>query len=292
MLEFVDLTLSGMADGFVLAAVALPLVIILRSTRVINLAQGAMLMLTTFVAWTVVQHTGSYWAGLAVALVSGCVLGAVVERVFVRRLAAVSPLSAAVATLGVLVLLESVAGMVWGGTLRSYPTAFSIQGFQVGGVRLLFSPADLFAVGAVAVAVLATVALFRWTDLGLRMRAAADAPVVARLLGVRVGRMLTLGWAVSAMLGSLAGVLLAPQVFVGPSQFDQALAAGFTAAVIGGLDSPVGAVVGALLLGCALAYVSGYLGSQASPLATLALLVLVLTVRPQGLFGTTSGRRV
>ncbi|MET7391749.1 branched-chain amino acid ABC transporter permease [Streptomyces sp. NPDC005529] len=292
MLRFLDLTLSGIAGGFVLAAVALPLVMILRSTRVINFAQGAMLMLTTFVAVTVLERTGSYWLALAVAMGAGFVLGAVIERAFVRRLAAVSSLNAAVVTLGVLILLQSVAGMIWGGNLRSYPTAFSIQGFQVGGVRLSFSPADLFDVAAVSVALFATVALFRWTELGLRMRATADAPVVARLLGVKVGRMLTLGWAISAALGALAGVLLAPTTFVGPSQFDETLVAGFTAAVIGGLESPVGAVVGAVLLGCALAYVTGYLGSEATALATFTLLVFVLVLRPEGLFGRLSGRRV
>jgi branched-chain amino acid transport system permease protein len=134
--------------------------------------------------------------------------------------------------------------------------------------------------------------LFRRTDLGLTLRAAAFAPEVARLLGVRVGRMLTLGWALAALVGSLAGVLIAPSVFVGPSQFDAVLVFGFTAAVIGGLDSPVGAVVGGLVLGCALSYVSGYVSSDIITLGALAALITVLTVRPNGLFATSAGRRV
>jgi branched-chain amino acid transport system permease protein len=126
----------------------------------------------------------------------------------------------------------------------------------------------------------------------LRMRGAAFAPEVARLLGVRVGRMLTLGWALAATVGSLAGVLVAPSVFLGPNSFDPILISGFVAAVLGGLDSPPGAVVGGLILGLALSYVSGYEGSSLVPLAALVILVVVLMFRPTGLFSATKERRV
>jgi branched-chain amino acid transport system permease protein len=124
------------------------------------------------------------------------------------------------------------------------------------------------------------------------MRAAAFAPEVARLLGVRVGRMLTLGWALAAATGALAGVLVAPSVFLGPNNFDPILISGFVAAVLGGLDSPPGAVVGGLILGLALSYVSGYEGSSLVPLAALVILMIVLMVRPTGLFAATRERRV
>ncbi|MFE3238610.1 branched-chain amino acid ABC transporter permease, partial [Kitasatospora indigofera] len=250
MLRFVNLTLAGVSQGMIFAAIALALVMIFRATRIINFAQGAMLMITTLIAWSVLQHSRSYWLALAVALGSGLVLGAVTERVFIRPVESKSPLNAVVVTLGLLVMINSVAGMISGNSPHSYPPAFSLQGFQVGGVRLLFSPADLFTIGAVAFTMLALVLLFRWTVLGLQMRAAAYAPEIARLIGVRVSRMLTIGWALSALVGSLAGVLIAPAVFVGPVQFESVLVYAFTAAIIGGLDSPVGAVVGGLLLGC------------------------------------------
>jgi branched-chain amino acid transport system permease protein len=289
MLRFVNLTLAGITDGMVFAAVALALVLIWRATRIVNFAQGGMLMFTTFLAWTVIQHGGSYWLALAVALVSGLVIGALVERVLIRRVEGGPPLNAVITTLGLLILLQAGAGMIWGGTPHSYPPAFTIRGFTRD---LLLSPFDLFVSGAVAVVAVALLVLFRRTDIGLKMRAAAFAPEVARLLGVRVGRMLTLGWALAALVGSLAGVLIAPSVFVGPNQFDSVLVFGFTAAVIGGLDSPAGAIAGGLVLGCALSYVSGYVSSDVVTLGAFAALITILMVRPAGLFAGRTGRRV
>jgi branched-chain amino acid transport system permease protein len=267
-------------------------VIIWRSTRIVNFAQGGMLMVTTFIAYSVISGGGSYWTGFFVALACGLVLGALVERLLMRHVENRPPLNAVIVALGLLVLLQAGAGMIWGNTPRSFPPAFSIQGYEVGSRRILFSPNDLFTVLVVIGVALALALLFQRTTLGLRLRASAFAPEVARLLGVRVGRMLTLGWALAALVGSLAGVLVAPSVFVGPNQFDPILIFGFTAAVIGGLDSPVGACVGGVLLGLALSYVSGYEGSSLVTLAALVILLAVLMVRPQGLFSTTSERRV
>jgi branched-chain amino acid transport system permease protein len=292
MVRFLNLTLAGITSGMIFAAVALALVLIWRATRIVNFAQGGMLMLTTFLAWTVIDHGGSYWLALAVALAAGLLLGAIVERLVIRPVENKPPLNAVIVTLGLLVVLQAGAGMIWGGTPHSYPPAFTIRGFTAGGTRLLLSPFDLFVIGAVAVVMVALTVLFRRTNVGLTLRAAAFAPEVARLLGVRVGRMLTLGWALAALVGSLAGVLIAPSVFVGPSQFDAVLVFGFTAAVIGGLDSPVGAVVGGLVLGCALSYVSGYVSSDLITLGALVALITVLMVRPNGLFATSAGRRV
>jgi branched-chain amino acid transport system permease protein len=157
---------------------------------------------------------------------------------------------------------------------------------------VLFSPFDLFTVVAVLVTAVGLGLLFTRTDTGLRMRAAAFEPEVARLLGVRVGRMLTLGWALAAGAGAVAGVLIAPAVFVGPTNFDTVLVFGFTAAVLGGLDSALGAVVGGLIIGLALSYVSGYEGSELVPLAALVILIAVLMVRPSGLFTRVEERRV
>jgi branched-chain amino acid transport system permease protein len=292
MTRFIDLTLNGIATGAVYAAVALALVLIWRATRIVNFAQGGMLMVTTFIASAVIGSSGSYWLGFAVALASGLALGAVIELVLIRRVESGPPLNAVIVALGLLILLEAGAGMIWGNTPRSFPPAFSIRGYDVGGTRLLFSPNDTFTVLVVLGVAAGLAVLFRGTALGLRMRAAALAPEVARMLGVRVGRMFTLGWACAAFVGSLAGLLVAPSVFVGPNQFDPILIFGFTAAVLGGLDSPGGAVIGGIALGLALSYVSGYEGASLVTLAALVVLIAVLMIRPGGLFSSGRERRV
>ena len=292
MTKFIDLTLNGISTGAVDAAVALALVLIWRATRIVNFAQGSMLMITTFIALAVINWTGSYVLGLVIALLSGFLLGGVVERVLVRRVEGGPQLNAVILTLGLYALLVAAAGMIWGNTPLAFPAAFSIRGYEIGGTRILFSPNDLFTVAVVVAVAILLAVLFRATDLGLKMRAAAFQPEVARLLGVLVGRMFTLGWALAAVAGSLAGVLIAPSIFVGPNNFDPILISGFVAAVIGGLDSPPGALVGGLLLGLALSYVSGYEGSSLVPLAALVILVIVLMVRPTGLFSATKERRV
>ena len=292
MTKFIDLTLNGISTGAVYAAVALALVLIWRATRIVNFAQGAMLMVTTFIASDVIQSTGSYWVGFAAALLSGLVLGAAVERIVIRPVESAPPLNAVIVALGLYTVLIALAGMLWGNTPRSFPAAFSLRGYRVGGTQLLFAPNDAFTVLVVIALALGLALLFRGTSLGLRMRAAAFQPEVARLLGVRVGHMFTVGWALAAGAGSLAGVLVAPSVFLGPSNFDPILIIGFVAAVLGGLDSPPGAVLGGLTLGLVLSYVSGYEGSSLVPLAALVILVAVLMVRPGGLFASTAERRV
>jgi branched-chain amino acid transport system permease protein len=292
MSRFIDLTLNGVSNGAIYAAAALALVLVWRATRIVNFAQGGMLMITTFIASSVIESSGSYWLGFAVALASGLLLGAVVEQVLIRRVAHGPPLNAVIVALGLLVLLQALAGMIWGGTPRSFPPAFSIRGYFVSGRHVLFGPMDLFIVLTVLGVALVLAVLFRRTDLGLKMRASAFAPQTARLQGVRVGRMLTLGWALAAVCGSLAGLLVAPSVFVGPNNFDPILVFGFTAAVLGGLDSPLGAVIGGLVLGLVLSYVAGYWGSALVSLAALVVLIAVLMVRPEGLFAVQRTRRI
>jgi branched-chain amino acid transport system permease protein len=292
MARFVDLTLNGIANGAIYAAVALSLVLIWRATRILNFAQAGMLMFTTFIAYAIYTSANSYWLALAVALGAGLVLGAVVERVVIRPVEGAPPLNAVIVTLGLLVLLQAFAGMVWGGNPRSFPPAFSIEGYRLFGRTVLFSPFDLFTVLVVGALMVALVLLFRRTSLGLQMRAAAFAPEVSRLLGVRIARMYAAGWALASLAGSLAGVLVAPSVFVAPSNFDAVLVFGFTAAVLGGLESPPGAVVGGVILGLALSYVSGYAGASMVTLGALVILVAVLMVRPSGLFAHAAERRV
>jgi branched-chain amino acid transport system permease protein len=290
--EFGQLTLGGISVGMIYAAIALSLVLIWRATRILNYAQGGMAMFTTYVALLVIKHTGSYWAGFAVALAAGLVLGAVIERLVIRPVESKPPLNAIIVTIGLLVFLEGLAGIIYGGQFRSFPAAFSIDGLHIGSAALGISANDVFVALAVLAAALLLAAGFRYTSAGLQMRAAAFSPPVARLLGVRVGRMLTLGWALAGLIGALAGVLVSPSTFLYPNSMDSIFVLGFTAAVIGGLDSPVGAVAGGLILGVALSYVGGYLGSGLVNLFGLAALTLVLMVRPSGLFSPAATRQV
>jgi branched-chain amino acid transport system permease protein len=290
--EFIQFTLGGISFGMVYAAIALSLVLIWRGTRILNYSQGAMAMFTTYIAFTVISHTGNYWAGFVVALAAGTVLGAVIERTVIRPVENKPPLNAVVVTIGLLVFLEGLAGIIYGGQYRSFPAAFSITGLHVGSLALGISRNDVFVAIAVLVAALGLAALFRYTSAGLRLRAAAFNAYAARLLGVRVGRVLTLGWALAGLIGALAGVLVSPDTFLYPASMDSIFVLGFTAAVIGGLDSPLGAVVGGLILGVALNYVGGYLGSNLVPIFGLAALIVILMFRPSGLFTVSTSRQV
>jgi len=292
MTKFIDLTLSGVSSGAIYAAVALALVLIWRATRIVNFAQGAMLMITTYIGSELITSTGSYVIGFLAALAGGLVLGAVVERALMRPVENKPELNAVIVTLGLYTFLVALAGIIWGDTPRPFPAAFSILGYDVGGTHVLFAPNDTFIVLVVVALAIGLGALFRFTDFGLRLRAAAFNSEVAELLGVRVGRMFTAGWGLAALTGAIAGVLVAPSVFLSPNSFDPILISGFVAAVLGGLDSPPGALVGAAVLGLVLSYVGGYEGTELVPMAALVVLVVVLLIRPTGLFPVSKGRRV
>lgn len=290
--RFLFLTVDGLSRGAVYAAFALALVLIWRATRIVNFAQGVMAVATSYVAYSVTGATGSYWAGFFVALLAGLVLGALVERVVMRHVEHAPPLNAVIVALGLVLLFQGVLGMIYGSQYLSLPTAYSRVAMMVGGVPLL-SRYDLFVFGTVLVLMLGLAILFTRTATGLRMRAAAFEPQVSRLLGVNVAGMLTLGWALAALVGALAGLLVIPTgLGLHPTAMDLVFVSAFTAAVVGGLDSPPGAVVGGLVVGLVLSYVGGYLGSDITPPAVLALLVVVLLARPGGLFSGAQARRV
>jgi branched-chain amino acid transport system permease protein len=282
MVEFLQFTLSGIVFGMIYAAIALSLVLIWRGTRMLNFAQGGMAMFTTFIAIEVIYKTGSYWAGFAAALAAGVVLGALAELIVIRPAVGKPELNSVIVTIGLLIGLEGLAGIFFGAQYRSFPSAFSVTGIHLGRTPLGITRADLFVVGAVLVSTLLLALLFRFTTAGLRMRAAAFNATVARLSGIRVGRVLTVGWALAGLLGALAGLLVSPSTFV----------YGFTAAVLGGLDSPGGAVAGGLILGVGLSYVSGYMGSNFTSIVAMGLLILILMLRPAGIFSGASLRRV
>ncbi|MBQ1011224.1 branched-chain amino acid ABC transporter permease [Micromonospora sp. M51] len=290
--RFVFLTVDGLSRGAVYAAFALALVLIWRAARVVNFAQGAMAVAAAYVAYSVSTATGSYWLGFVVAIVAGLLLGALVDRVVMRHVDHASPLNPVIVALGLVLLIQAVLGMVYGSEFRPAQAPFSRSALTVGGVAVL-SPYDLFVFATIGVVVSGLAWLFARTPVGLRMRAAAFAPEVSRLLGVNVGGMLTLGWALASGVGALAAMLVLPtELGLHPHAMDLVFVSAFTAAVVGGLDSPPGAVVGGLVVGLLLSYVSGYAGSDLTPLAVLVLLLAVLLVRPGGLFAPVAARRV
>lgn len=290
--RFLFLTVDGLSRGAVYAAFALALVLIWRGTRIVNFAQGVLAVATSYLAYSVAGWTGSYWLGFAVALAAGLVLGAVVERVVMRRVENAPPLNAVIVALGLVLLFQGVLGMLYGTQYLPLPPAFSDTALTVAGVPLV-SRYDLFVFGTVLLLMVALAALFTRTAVGLRMRASAFAPEVSRLLGVRVGRVLTLAWALAALVGALAGLLVIPTgLGLHPTAMDLVFVSAFTAAVLGGLDSPAGAVVGGLVVGLLLSYVGGYLGAATTPLAVLVLLAAVLLARPGGLFAARAARRI
>ncbi len=289
---FVNITLGGIATGMIVASVALGLVLIFRATNVVNFAQGAMAMLSTYIAYAILHHGLGYWLTLLLALIIAMIFGAVTQRVLIRPIQGRSPLNAIIVTFGFLIFLEGLAGAIWGATNRSYPAPFAESGEQLGSFHIAFSPFNLYGVVAVLLLMGVMLVLFRGTNLGLRMRAVAFAPEAARLLGVRVQPLLTLGWSLAAAAGVLAAVLVVPNSDLTPTFMDVILIYGFTAAVVGGLDSPVGALVGGLLTGLSLAWVGGYLGGSLEPMAALALVIVSLMIRPEGIFARPAARRV
>lgn len=282
MNQFFYLTLNGAANGAVYAALALSLVIIYQATRVVNFAQPALALIAVYIAYTVSGLTGSYWLGFGAALLSGLLMGVLTERLLIRSVHHRSPLSAVIVTLGLLLVLQGAAGMIWSNEPHSFPYPMDFRG--------RFSAADSFALVSVGAAAALVFALYRFTPLGLRMRAAAFRPEAARIAGVRVGLMLTIGWGLASAIGSLAAMLAVPP-FVSPNVLDAVFVYGITAAVVGGLDNPFGALAGGAVVGLGLSYVSGYAGPELAPLACLAILVAVLSARPAGLFSAPSARK-
>ena len=289
---FLNITLGGIASGMIVAAVALGLVLIFRATNIVNFAQGAMAMITTYIAYAILHQGVDYWVALVCALAVGLLFGAVAQFVLIRPVQNKSPLNAVILTFGFLILLEGIAGAIWGSTTRTYPAPFSESGQKLGNTQIAFSPFDVYILLSVLVLMGIMLVLFRATNLGLRMRAVAFAPEAARLLGVRVQPLLTLGWALAAAAGVLAALLVVPTSSLTPNFMDVILVYGFTAAVVGGLDSPVGALVGGLITGLSLAWVGGYLGGSLEPMAALALVIVSLMVRPEGIFARPAARRV
>lgn len=292
MQQFVNVLLNGVSQGAIIAAFALALVLIFRSTRIINFAQGSMAMLTTYIALSIVDAGYSYWIAFVVALLTGFVLGAVIERVIIRPVEGGPELNAVIVTLGLFVAIQALAAIVFGSSFKSFPSPVGLSGFSIGDFNLGLTPKDIFIMVTVLIVMGGLTLLFQKTSLGLTMRAAAFDSEVSRLLGVRVSRLLTFGWALAGLVGAVSGILVATGGLVSPGYMEPIIVLGFVAAVIGGLDSPVGAVVGGLLLGVLLSGISSYVAPELVNLSALALLIAVLLIKPSGLFSSSVARRV
>ncbi len=286
--------LGGITNGVIYSLVALSLVLVWRSTRILNFAQGAMAMIAAYIGFAVLAPSTNYWVSMAVAIIAGLVLGGLTERVIVRGLYGKPEINPVVAMVGFLLVLESVAAAIWSTSSRGLPTPFSIVDWQINHKPVALSPFALYEIVTAVVVMTVIALLFQFTKLGLKLRASALAPEVSRLLGVRVGRMLTLGWMLSSAVGAVTAVLVASNYFTGltPTTMDGVFAFGFIAAAIGGLDSPVGALVSGVSLGIILQFVGDYLNSNDIILVALGMLIVSLMVRPNGVFTRSAQRRV
>jgi branched-chain amino acid transport system permease protein len=268
-------------------------VIIYRSSRVINFAQGEMATFTTFIAWSLMNHGLSFWAAFPIVLAIAFAGGVAIETTIIRPVADAPMITIVIVTLGLALLLNGLMSLIWGGANRQFNSPFSTRTFDLGGVPISVQDVGIVAVSIVLVVVLGL--FFRYTKLGLALRAAALNPDSSRLVGVRVSWMLALGWGIAAVLGAVAGMMIAPIVFLDPNMMQTILLYAFAAAILGGLDSPVGAVVGGLLLGVTMTLLGRYVGFVGSTLklpTALFLILVVLLVRPAGLFGRVAVRRV
>ena len=283
--------MAGLATGGIYACMALAVVMIYQAIDHLNFAQGEMAMFSTFIAWQVMQWGQPYWVAFAAAVVLSFIGGVLIERVLFRPIHNAPVLSSLVAFIALFSILNSAAGYLWDYTIKTFPTPF-------GHKPLLAGLADTHEVGMIGVTLglLGLLYLFfRGTRLGLAMRAAAANPESARLVGIRVGWMTALGWGMAASIGAVAGMLIAPVVFLEPNMMLGVLLYGFAGAVLGGLTSPGGAVLGGFAVGV-IENVAGtfipYVGRELKLTIALVLIVAVLIVRPSGLFGRSVVSRV
>ena len=294
MADFMQQVVAGLASGSIYASLALALVLIHRATGVINFAQGEMATLSTYVAWALITNHGwSYWLAFAATLVISFVGGAVVHQAIIRPNDKGSVLRVVIVTIGLLLFINGLIILIWGGEIRAMESPFPTRTIEIAGVAI--SIQDIGTIGVVLATVVALWLLFQYTKLGLAMRAAAVNPAEARLVGVRVTWMLTFGWGLAAVLGAVAGMLAAPSLFLDPNLMAALLIYAFASAVLGGIDSPIGAVVGGLILGVGLNLIGTYVDFVGADLrlpVALAVILVVLLVKPSGIFGRSEVRRV
>jgi len=293
MTELLAQIIAGMAAGGIYASLALALVLIYQAMGLINFAQGEFAMFTAFICFALLQGTGlPYAAAVIISVVLAFVGAFAIERIVVRPFERGSHLVVLIVTLALFEIVNSLAGFIWGYEPRSFPSPFPARSINLGGI--LISIQNLGIIGTSLLVLLLLYLLFNHTRIGLAMRASALYPEVSQLLGIRTGLMLGIGWGLASAVGAISGILVAPVVFLEPNMMQSIIIYAFAAAVLGGIDSPLGAVVGGLLLGVLLALIGAYLPALADLRLALSLLLIVvlLLVRPTGLFGHHQARRV
>jgi branched-chain amino acid transport system permease protein len=288
---FLNQVFAGLATGGIYASVALALVMIYQATHLVNFAQGEIAMFSTYIAWTLIEAGVPYWPAFFMTVAIAFTLGVLIERIIVRPVEQAPVLSVVVVFIGLLVIFNSLAGWIYTYTIKVFPSPFPKEPVHLGGHS--FSSHELGAVG-VTLAVLALLyVFFRFTPLGLAMRAAAQNPESSRLVGIRVGWMLALGWGLAAAIGAIAGMMVAPTVYLDPNMMAGILLYAFAAALVGGVDSPGGAVLGGFIVGVLENLLGAYvIGNELKLSVALVLIISVLVIRPSGLFGKIHVSRV
>ncbi|MFK4148435.1 branched-chain amino acid ABC transporter permease [Streptomyces sp. NPDC004065] len=292
MTDLLQQVVEGLGAGAVYASLALALVLIHRFTGIVNFAQGELAMLSTYVAWQLMASGMAFWLALPVTLAVSFAGGMLIERIVIRPVRGAPELTLVIVTVGLFILVNALAGLIWSFTVKDFPRPFPDGGPDLAGVRVDWS--TLGVIGVVAVVMGLLYLLFQHTSAGLVMRAVAGNPASARLSGIRVDRVLMLGWGLAATVGAVSGVLVAPLLFLEPNMMGGVLIYAFAAATLGGFDSPVGAVAGGLFVGVAETLTGAYVdvvGEDLKVGVPLAIILGVLLVRPQGLFGRAAVER-
>lgn len=281
---------SGLATGSLYALTAIAVVVVFRNTRTINVAQGDFSMIAAFVAVLLLKAGFSYATALALTVAFTMVLGIVVERVVMRPIADSDWLTLFTATLGVYYIMHGVAGWIWGRDTKAFPVTFDPTPVHILGT--IVSEGHLINMGWAAAIGVVLFGFFKYTKQGVAMRAVTDDPETAKLMGIPVRFIVLLTWGMAGFLGAFAGILIAPILYVSPQMMDEVLIKGYVAAVFGGLYSIPGAVIGALMIGVAENLAGGYLGSHYKTATAFAMIVVLLALRPQGLFGIQKRREI
>ena len=297
MNQFITAVLTSLSSGAIYALMSISLVLVWRSTRVINFAQAGQAVLTTYIGYELTVRSGSYWIGLFSAVLAGAIVGGVIDRFFMRPIfkrvksGPIVMIAPVVATLGLLGLIQAVIGFIWGFTYQSIEAPVSTNGYNLFGTVIAFSPFNLMVLAVATIAMILLTLLFQKTNIGLALRASAFSPEIARLSGIKVDMVRTLGWAIAGSAGGMAGMLYVPGSFLHPNAMDVLLVFGFVAAVIGGLDSLFGAVAGAMILGFAINFATSYISYKLVFTTAFGLLILVLLIKPNGLFSSSKSRK-
>ena len=287
---FLHQVLAGLATGGIYASVALALVMIYQATHLVNFAQGELAMFSTYIAWTLIEAGMPYWAAFFLTVAFSFVFGVLVERVVIRPVENSPVLAVVVVFIALLVILNSITGWIYTYTIKTFPSPFPEQ--PLFGNRYMSSH-EIGAICVTMVVLLLLYGFFRYTPLGLAMRAAAQNPESSRLVGIRVGWMLALGWGLAAAIGSVAGMMVAPIVFLDPNMMAGILLYGFASALVGGISNPGGAVLGGFLVGVLENLVGTYVvGNDLKLTVALVIVIGVLLFKPSGLFGDVRVKRV